>query len=59
MDADFNVTNANVFSEALNGTSDWKKVTVDIPATEGCYSLVVKATSRRAVLALRILMIFI
>ena len=43
MDADFNVTNANVFSEALNGTSDWKKVTVDIPATEGCYSLVVKA----------------
>ena len=33
----------HVFSERLTGTSDWKKVTVDIPATEGCYGIVVKA----------------
>ncbi len=32
----------HVFSDRLKGTSDWHKVTVDIPATNGCYGVVAK-----------------
>ncbi len=42
MDADFNVETGSTYSVPLTGSSDWKKVTVDIPAAEGRYKMVVK-----------------
>ena len=42
MDADFNVETDSTYSTPLTGSSDWKKVTVDIPAVEGRYKMVVK-----------------
>ena len=42
MDADFNVETGSTYSTPLTGSSDWEKVTVDIPAVEGRYKMVVK-----------------
>ena len=42
MSMDGKVSDASVYGEPLTGTSDWQKVTLAVPATKDCYSIVVK-----------------